>query len=77
MTSIPREKTQADSSTRKREVDNVDYHIVNDVNHNYNEGGFGRQFGQSAGKGAGVTVGCLVGVIIVIIIIVAALASAI
>lgn len=77
MTSIPREKTQADSSTRKREEDNVDYHIVNDVNYNYNEGGFGRQFGQSAGKGAGVTVGCFIGVIIVIIIIVAALASAI
>lgn len=53
----------------KNKGKDVDYHSVNDVNINYNEGGFGRKFGQAAGDSAGNIVGCFLGFVIVIVII--------
>lgn len=47
----------------------VDWHEVNEVKIDYNEGGFGRKFGQAAGDSAGNIVGCFIGILIVIILI--------
>ena len=57
----------------KKKKGDVDYHSVNEIKVNYNEGGFGRKFAQSSGKSAGEIVGCFIGVLIVIAIIVVAL----
>lgn len=62
-----KQKTTNKSKKKKRDVD---YHSVNEIKVNYNEGGFGRKFAQSSGKSAGEIVGCFIGVLIVIAIIV-------
>ena len=54
---------------RRRERDSdVDYHGINEVKIDYNEGGFGRKFGQAAGDISGNIVGCFIGIIIVVVL---------
>lgn len=64
---------QQTTNRGKKKKGDVDYHSVNEIKVNYNEGGFGRKFAQSSGKSAGEIVGCFIGVLIVIAIIVVAL----
>lgn len=55
---------------RKREDSVLDYHGLNEVKIDYNEGGFGRKFAQAAGDISGNIVGCFVGIVIVIVLII-------
>ena len=45
---------------RKKNDSDVDWHGVNEVKIDYNEGGFGRKFGQAAGDVSGNIVGCFI-----------------
>ena len=61
----------ADSKQRKRREERdseVDYHGINEVKIDYNEGGFGRKFGQAAGDVSGNIVGCFIGIVIVVVL---------
>lgn len=53
---------------RKERDSDVDYHSVNEVKIDYNEGGFGRKFGQAAGDVSGNIVGCFIGIVIVVVL---------
>lgn len=54
---------------KKRGKDSdVDYHSINEVKIDYNEGGFGRKFGQAAGDVSGNIVGCFIGIVIVVVL---------
>lgn len=54
---------------RRREKDSdVDWHGVNEIRIDYNEGGFGRKFGQAAGDVSGNIVGCFIGIVIVVVL---------
>lgn len=55
---------------RKRDDSDVDWHEVNEVKIDYNEGGFGRKFGQAAGDISGNIVGCFIGIVIVVVLLV-------
>ena len=53
---------------KKGKDSDVDYHSVNEVKIDYNEGGFGRKFGQAAGGVSGNIVGCFIGIVIVVVL---------
>lgn len=53
---------------RKGKDSDVDYHSINEVKIDYNEGGFGRKFGQAAGDVSGNIVGCFIGIVIVVVL---------
>lgn len=53
---------------RKERDSDVDYHGINEVKIDYNEGGFGRKFGQAAGDISGNIVGCFIGIVIVVVL---------
>ena len=55
---------------RRRKDSDVDWHEVNEVKIDYNEGGFGRKFGQAAGDVSGNIVGCFIGIVIVVALLV-------
>ena len=56
--------------SRKEKDSDVDYHGINEVKIDYNEGGFGRKFGQAAGDVSGNIVGCFIGIVIVVVLMV-------
>ncbi len=67
-TDWPSEETKPKKKRKRRNDSDIDWHEVNELKIDYNEGGFGRKFGQAAGDVSGNIVGCFIGIVIVVVL---------